>query len=202
MKAGLLRESDLPPRWTDSGASSSAGSDTAQIELAKTIPSCRGFAQTVERENRQPKSASNKFVDSTATATAQSEVSNDVVAWPTVADAKAAYGTYSAGVMKSCLDALFRKIVAQQAADSGLAITISVETLPVPAVGDAAIAYEAVVSLGSGSTSQQIGFVVQIVRVSRYTVSYNATLYKAAPTDFGKNLVVRSIARLEASPSS
>jgi hypothetical protein len=202
MKAGLLRASDLPAEWKDSGESSASGSDQTQIDVAKTIPSCRGFAQTVERENRQPKSSSNKFVDSTATPAGQSEVSNDVVAWPTVADAKAAYGVYSAGGMTSCLDALFRKIVAQQAADSGLRVTISVEKLPAPAVGDAAIAYEAVVSLTSGSTSRQLGFVIQIVRVSRFTVSYNATLYKDAPTGFGKNLVVRSIARLEAAPSS
>ena len=46
--------------------------------------------------------------------------------------------------------------------------------------------------------TRRLAFIIEIVRVGRYTVSYNATLYKAAPTDFGKNLVGRSIARLEA----
>jgi hypothetical protein len=202
MQAALLRQSDVPSTWTDSGASSAAGTDQAQIALAQSIPACRAFARTSQQENRQQKASSNKFVDSTASPNAQGQVSNDVVAWPTIAAAKSAYTVYSARGMKRCLDTLFRKLVLQQAAGSGLKVTISVENLPVPAVGDAAIGYEAVMSIATGPTTQQLGFIVQIVRVGRYTVSYNATLYKAAPTDFGKHLVARSIGRLEAVPSS
>ncbi len=141
-------------------------------------------------------------MDSTATASAQGRVSNDVVAWPSIAAAESAYGVYSASGMRSCLDSLFRKLVLQQAAGSGAQVTISVENLPVPAVGEAAIGYQAVVSIVAGSAPQQIGFVIQIVRVGRYTVAYNATQYKAAPTDFGKHLVDAFDARLEAVPSS
>jgi hypothetical protein len=203
MRAGLLGVGDLPSTWKDSGKSSAASaSDQTQLELAKTIPGCRDFAQTVGRENQQPKASSNTFVDAAASVTARGQVSNDVVAWPTVADAKTAFTVYSASNMKGCLDTLFRKIVSQQAAGTQLKVTTSVENLAVPSVGDAAIGYQAVVSLASSTTSQQIGFIIEIVRVGRYTVSYNATLYEAAPSGFGKNLVVRSIARLEAAPPS
>jgi hypothetical protein len=201
MKTALLRPGDLPSTWKNSGTSSASASDQAQIALAKTIPACRGFARTVRQENRQRKVSSNKFVDAAASRDAQGEVSNDVVAWPTIAAAKAAYGAYSAGVTRTCLETLFRKVISQQSAGSGLEIAVSVEKLPVPAVGDASIGYQAVVSSGAGSTRQELGLIVQIVRVGRYTVSYNATLYKAAPTDFGKHLVSRSIARLEVAPS-
>jgi len=202
MQAALLRQSDLPNTWTDSGASSAAAATEAQIALARSIPACRAFARTSQQENGRKKASSNKFVDSTAPPSAQGQVSNDVVAWPTIAAAKAAYSVYSAPGMRSCLDTLFRKLVLQQAAGSGLKVTISVENLPVPAVGDAAIGYEAVVLIGTVPTPQQLGFIVQIVRVGRYTVAYNGTLYKSAPADFGKHLVARSIARLEAVPSS
>ena len=202
LQAVLLRQSDLPSTWTDSGASSASPADQEQIAVAQSIPACRAFARTSELENQQIKAASNRFVDSTATTGAQGRVSNDVVAWPSIAAAKSAYGVYSAPGMRSCLDSLFRKLVLQQAAGSGAKVTISVENLAVPAVGDAAIGYQAVVSIVAGSAPQQIGFIIQIVRVGRYTVAYNATMYKAAPTDFGKHLVARSIARLEASPSS
>lgn len=202
MTSGLLRATDLPTTWKDSGKSSASATDAAEIALAKSIPACRDFARAVKRENGQTKMSSNKFVDSTASPSAQGEVSNDVVAWPTIADAKSAYAAYSAGVMKSCLQTLFRKILSQQGALKGLVPTISVENLPVPAVGDAVVGYQATVQLASGSKNVQVGFIVEIVRVSRYTVSYNATLYKSSPSGFGKNLVVRSIARLESAPSS
>lgn len=197
MRAALLRQGDLPSTWKNSGMSSASASDQAQIALAKTIPACRGFARTVQQENRQTKVSSNKFVDATASPGVRGEVSNDVVAWPTIAAAKAAYGAYSAGVMRTCLDTLFRKAILQQSAGSGVEVAVSVDKLPVTAAGDASVGYQAVVSIVGGPTRQQLGFIVQIVRVGRYTVSYNATLYKAAPTDFGKHLVSRSIARLE-----
>jgi hypothetical protein len=201
MKAALLRQSDVPNSWKDSGASSASATSRAQIALAKSIPFCRGFTRTAQQENRQVKLSSNKFVDATAAPDVQGEVSNDVVAWPTVAAAKAAYSTYSAAGMRACLDALFRKVISSQSAGTGLEVKVSVENLPVSAAGDASIGYEAVVSIVAGPTHQQLGFIVQIVRSGRYTVSYNATLYKAAPTDFGKHLVSRSIARLESVPS-
>ncbi len=198
MKSGLLRATDVPSAWRDSGTSSASASDQTQIELAKTIPQCRDFADTVTRERQLVKVSSNIFVDATAPPQTRGEVSNDVVAWPSVADAKAAYGVYSASTMKSCLSALFGKLVAQQAATSGVKATISVDDLLAPAVGDASIGYQAVASLTSAAVTQQIAFVIEIVRVNRYTVSYNATLYKAAPTEFGKNLIERSIARIKA----
>ena len=201
MKSGLLRASDLPRTWKDSGDPSVSGSSDAQIAMAKTIPACRQFADTVARENEQTKVSSNNFVDAVAAPAVQSQVSNEVVDWPSIADAKSAYGSYSATSMTSCLDVLFKKLVLQQAAGTGVTATVAVADLPVPAVGDAAVGYQAVVTL-TGATSRQIAFIVEIVRSGHYTVSYNATMYKAAPTDFGKNLVVRSIARLEAAPSS
>ncbi len=198
MQAALLRRSDLPSTWANSGASSASATNQAQIAMAKSIPACRAFARTSQQENSRPKTSSNKFVDATASPPSQGEVSNDVVEWPTIAAAKSAYAVYSAPGMRSCLDTLFRKLVLQQAAGSGLEVTIAVENLAVPAVGDAAVGYEAVVSITAGPTTQQLGFIVQIVRVGRYTVAYNGTLYKAAPADFGKHLVARSITRLEA----
>jgi hypothetical protein len=202
MQAALLRQSDLPSTWTNSGESSATATNQEQIAPARSIPACHAFARTSQQENRRRKVSSNKFVDSTAPPSAQGQISNEVVAWPTIAAAKTAYGVYSAPGMRTCLDTLFHKLVVQQAAGSGLKITVSVDGLPVSAVGDAAIGYQAVVSIATSPTPQQFGFIVQIVRVGRYTVSYNGTLYKAGPTDFGKHLVARSIARLEAVPSS
>ena len=203
MKSGLLRASDLPSTWRDSGTSSGRTSDQTQIELAKTIPLCRDFADDRDAgEASRPRCLRTPSWTRLPRPTARGEVSNDVVAWPGAADAKAAYDVYSASGMKSCLSALFGKLVAQQAAASGVKATVSVDDLLAPTVGDASIGYQAVASLTSQTESLQIAFVVEIVRVGRYTVSYNATLYKAAPSEFGKNLIERSIARLEAPPSS
>lgn len=66
MKSGLLRANDVPSAWRDSGTSSATASDQTQIELAKTIPQCRDFAETVTREKQQTKVSSNIFVDAAA----------------------------------------------------------------------------------------------------------------------------------------
>ena len=111
--------------------------------MARTIPACGDFADTVAREKRLPKVSSNTFVDGAASRAARGQVSNDAVAWRSVADARAAYGTYSAPGMKGCLGTLFRKLVVPQAAAGGIKATVSVNNLPVPAVGDEAIGYQA-----------------------------------------------------------
>ena len=95
MKSGLLRASDLPRTWKDSGEPSVSGSSDAQIAMAKTISACRDFADTVARENEQTKVSSNNFVDAAAAPAVQGQVSNEVVDWPSIADAKTAYRVYS-----------------------------------------------------------------------------------------------------------
>jgi hypothetical protein len=97
-------------------------------------------------------------------------------------------------------DKLLNDQVATLNAQGGPAATVSaqVERLGVPSAGDATTAYQITVSIDVAGTSKQVGFVVQIVRLNQYVVSYNATLYQAAPDKFGENLVDRSMARLQA----
>jgi hypothetical protein len=119
--------------------------------------------------------------------------------------AKTAYDAFAGSSTTTCLQRLFDKILQQQMAAGRTAgqptpkLDTSVQRLGVSAAGDATTAYEVVVTISVGTVSQQIGFVVRSGgRADRYVVSYTATLYHAAPDQFGENLVARSMGRFEA----
>jgi hypothetical protein len=103
---------------------------------------------------------------------------------------------------------VFDKILKEQVASINAkggpvaTVTAQVQRVGVPSAGDATTAYEIVVSIDVAGTQQQLGFVVQIVRLNQYVVSYNATAYQSLPDKFGENLVDRSMARFEAALSA
>ncbi len=155
-------------------------------------------------EKKHLQLSSPTFNDSTMPTDSASEASNQIVGYSSDAQAKAAYAVYASSETGTCLQKVFDKLLNDQVAslnaEGGPAATVSaqVQRLGVPSAGDATTAYEIVVSIDVAGTSKQIGFVVQIVRLNQYVVSYNATLYQAAPDKFGENLVDRSMARLQA----
>lgn len=207
MRAGLVRASDFPSDWRDTGKRPSSSSDKATQRVAKGIAECREFAKQAEISDRQTKVKSNEFENATEAAADPNQVStssNDVVAYASAAEAKTAYDAFAGSSTTTCLQRLFDKILQQQMAASATPgqptpnLETTVERLGVPAAGDATTAYQVVVSISVGGASQQLGLVVQLVRVERYVVNYTATLYQAAPDQFGENLVARSMGRFEA----
>ena len=190
--------------WAESSKPASSSSDAETKKLAQSIVSCRGFVAQSDLEKKHVKLSSATFNDSTMSTDSASEASNQVVGYASDAQAKAAYAVYAGSETGTCLQKVFDKLLNDQVASlnaqGGPAATVSaqVQRLGVPSAGDATTAYEIVVSIDVAGTSKQIGFVVQIVRLNQYVVSYNATLYQAAPDKFGENLVDRSMARLQA----
>lgn len=204
MTAVLLRASDLPNGWVESPKASSSN-EAETRKAAQGIPACSAFVAQADIEKRYTNLPSSTFADSAMSSDAASNVSNQVVGYPSEPQAKTAYGVYAGAQMSTCLQQIFDKLVKEQVtslnAQGGPAATVTAEVqrLGVPAAGDAATAYQVTVTIEVAGQTQQLGFVVQIVRVGQYIVSYNATLYQAAPDKFGENLVDRSIARIEAS---
>ena len=193
----LLRLSDLPAGWKDTGVSSAQTTDTKQLQAADAIPACQAFASQVRAEEQLPKVSSNTFQDAApVTAGTANEVSNDVVTWPSAAAASAAFAAYNSEATKTCLLGVFQKLLASSA-PVGTTVKISLQRLTVAPVGDAALAYAALLTITSGTTTQQAVFTIEVVRVGRYTVSYNGTLYQPAPALFAEHLVGRSVARLQ-----
>ena len=204
MAAVLLRSSDFPAGWAETSKPQSSSSDAETKKLAQTITVCRSFVVQADIEKKHVNLNSTTFADSAMPADTANEASNQVVGYGTEAQAKTAYAVFAGSATGTCLQQVFDKMLNDQVASlnaqGGPAATVSaqVQRLGVPSAGDATAAYQIVVSIDVAGTSQQIGFVVQIVRLNQYVVSYNATMYQAAPDKFGESLVDRSMARFEA----
>lgn len=208
MAAVLLRASDFPAGWAETSKAQSTASDAETKKLAQTITACRSFVVQADVEKKHVNRNSATFADSAMPADSANEASNQVVGYGTEEQAKTAYAVFAGSDTGTCLQQVFDKMLNQQVASlnaqGGPAATVSaqVQRLGVPSAGDATTAYQIVVSIDVAGTSQQIGFIVQIVRLNQYVVSYNATMYQAAPDKFGENLVDRSMARFEAALGS
>lgn len=204
MTAVLLRASDLPNGWVES-SKASPSNEAETRKAAQGIPECSALVAQADIEKQYTDLTSSTFTDSAMSSDSASNVSNDVVGYPSEAQAKTAYGVYAGAEMSTCLQQIFDKLVKEQVASlnaqggPAATVTAEVQRLGVPAAGDAASAYQITVTIEVAGQSQLLGFVVEIVRVGQYIVSYNATLYQAAPDKFGENLVDRSIARMKAS---
>ena len=207
MRAGLVRASDFPTGWRDTGKQSSSSGAKATKRVAQGIAECREFVKQSDLEDRRTKLESNEFENATEAAADPSRASissNDVVAYASAAEAKTAYDAFAGSPTTSCLQQLFDQLLQQQS-DANTTpgqptptLTTSVQRLGVPAAGDATTAYQVLVTIALDAASQQLAFVVQIVRIGQYIVNYTGTLYTAPPDQFGENLVARSIGRLEA----
>jgi hypothetical protein len=207
MRAGLVRASDFPSGWTDTGKVPSSSSAAATKRVAKGISECREFVKQADVEDRRTKVKSNEFenaAEAGATSGQASTTSNDVVAYASADEAKSAYDAFAGSPTTSCLKQLFDDLLQKELAANATpgqptpAVTSTVERLGVPAAGDATTGYQVTITIKLGTVSQQLGFVSQLVRLDRYIVSYTATLYQAAPDRFGENLVARSMGRFEA----
>ncbi|MGZ4734989.1 MAG: hypothetical protein ACXV8R_05245 [Acidimicrobiia bacterium] len=207
MRAGLVRASDYPTGWRDTGKPTSSSSDKATKRVAQRIPECREFVKQADLEDRQTKLKSNEFenaAEAAANPNQTSTSSNDIIGYASTAAAKTAYDTFAGSSMTSCLQQLFDQILKQQMDTSATAgqakptITTSAQRLGVPAAGDATTAYEIMVGIEVAGVNEQLALVVQIVRVGQYIVNYTGTLFQAPPAQFGENLVARSLGRFEA----
>jgi hypothetical protein len=204
MATVLLRSSDFPTGWAESSKPQATSNEAATKKVAKSITACRSFVVQSDLEKQHTKLSSLTFSDSAMPADAANEASNQVVGYSSEAQAKTAYAAFAGSQTGVCLQQVFDKLLNEQVASinakGGPTATVSAEVqrLGVPAAGDATTAYEIVVTIDVATTKQQLGFVAQIVRLNQYVVSYNATMYQAAPDKFGENLVDRSMARLEA----
>jgi hypothetical protein len=201
MATVLLRASDFPTGW----AESSKPQDDAQTKkAARSITACNAFAKQSDLEKQQAQLSSTTFSDSAMPADSANEASNQVVGYSSEAQAKSAYAVYAGSQTGTCLQQVFDKLLKEQVASINAeggptaTVTADVQRVGVPSAGDATTAYEVVVAIDVAGTKQQLGFVVQIVRLNQYVVSYNASMFQPAPDKFGENLVDRSMARLEA----
>lgn len=203
MATVLVRASDFPSGWAKSSKPQTTSNEAATEKVAQSITVCRAFVAQAAIEKKHTQLSSATFSDSAMPSDAANEASNQVVGYASDAQAKTAYAVYAASQTSSCLQQVFDKVLREQVASinagggPAATVTAEVQRLGVPAAGDATTAYEVVVTVGVSGTTQQLGFVVQIVRLGQYVVSYNATMYKAAPDKFGENLVDRSMARFE-----
>jgi hypothetical protein len=204
MAAVLLQVSDLPSGWAESSKPQSSSSDAATKKAAQSIPACRAFVAQADIEKKQTQLSSATFTDPAMPSDAANEASNQGVGYASEAQAKTAYAAYASSQTSVCLQQVFDNLVKEHVASINAGggppatVTAEVQILGVPAAGDATTAYEIVLTIDVAGTAQKIGFVVQIVRVGQYVISYNATMYQAAPDKFGQNLVDRSVVRFEA----
>lgn len=204
MTAALLRVSDLPNGWNES-SKPAVGNEAETGRAAQGISACNSFVAQTDIEKQRASLTSSTFSDGAMPSDVANNVSNQVVGYLSEAEAKTAYAAYAGAQTSTCLQQVFDKLLKEQVdslnAQGGPAATVSAEVqrLGVPAAGDATTAYEVTVTIDVAGQAQQLAFVVQIVRVGAYVVSYNATMYQAAPDHFGENLVARSIARIETS---
>jgi hypothetical protein len=207
MRAGTVRASDFPPGWRDTGRQPSSSSDAETERLAEQIPECREFLEQRDEEKGRPKAESNEFVNAAEAAVdpdQASTTSNEVVAFGSAAQAKAAYDAFAGSSTTACLQQLFDELLQREVAASlepgqpEPMVTSEVDRLGVPAAGDATTAYQVVVTVQDADETAQIGFIAQVVRLGRYIVDYTATLFSPPPEQFGENIVARSMARFEA----
>jgi hypothetical protein len=208
MATVLLRASDFPTGWVESSKPQSTSSDAATKKVAQSITACREFVAQADIEKRHVKLSSTTFTDSAMPADAANEASNQIVGYSSEAQAKTAYAAFASSQTGTCLQQVFDKMLKEQVASINAkggpvaTVTADVQRVGVPSAGDATTAYEIVVSIDVAGTQQQLGFIVQIVRLNQYVVSYNATAYQPLPDKFGENLVDRSMARFEAALSA
>jgi hypothetical protein len=201
MSTVLLRSSDLPTGWESNGVKSS--NDSTTRELAVKFPACKAYVAQADLEKSQLRASSQTYVDTSMSGSSQNDVSNSVVGYKTEDLAKSVYAVFASTDTETCLTKVFNEAMKQAAAQASKGgvtptITSDVQRISVPAVGDASSAYEVVVNVSAASVSQQIGFVIQLVRVGPYVVSYDASLYAPVAQGFAQDLVDRSISRLQA----
>ena len=148
-------------------------------------------------EDRRTKVQSHEFENAAEAAVDPDQAStssNEVVAYASNAESKTAYDGFAGSSTTSCLQRLFDQLLQQQLdanAEPGQltpTLTTSADRLGVPAAGDTTTAYEVVVTIELGAVNRQLAFVVQLVRVDRYIVSYSGTLLPAQPDQFGRTL--------------
>jgi hypothetical protein len=204
MATVLLRASDFPTGWAESSKPQATSDDAQTKKAARSITACNAFAKQSDLEKQQAQLSSTTFSDSAMPADSANEASNQVVGYSSEAQAKSAYAVYAGSQTGTCLQQVFDKLLKEQVASINAeggptaTVTADVQRVGVPSAGDATTAYEVVVAIDVAGTKQQLGFVVQIVRLNQYVVSYNASMFQPAPDKFGENLVDRSMARLEA----
>ncbi len=202
MKPALIRASDLPAGWQSSGSTSTSDAQTRAIAAA--IPACADFVKQSDLEKSELKMTSDTFKETTSAGSSQNEASNQIVGYKDASGASTAYDVFASGQTETCLSKVFDQVMAtaaQQAQQqSGVtpSVTSQVSRLSVPKAGDASTAYQVVVMVSAEGVSEQIQFVVELVKDGPYVVSYNATLYHPTPEHFGTDMVSGSIARLDA----
>ena len=202
MTSVMLRASDLPNGWTSTGKSNP--SDKATRAIASKIRVCQDFVAQSDLEKSQLKTSSADWRGPANSIGQRGSISNQVVGYASENLAKTAYGVFASDSTEACLNKTFEVALNQalgqigQPQGSNPSIKSNVTRLGVSPAGDATTAYQVSVTLQMSGQTENVGFLIQIVRLGPYVVTYNGTLYESAGEHFGRNLVDRSMARLEA----
>jgi hypothetical protein len=200
-RAGVLVKSDFPAGWTQRARAKTP--DDALDALAAKVVSCKPYLAFSKANRRNPRVNSPTFEQS------QSNVTNAVSVYTSVAKAVSAIATFSDPRMPDCLQKVVNAVYEQQfkkdkqTAAQVTSVTTSIAPVPEVRLGDQAVAYQGTVDIGlKDGTTQTIGLGFAKARVGKVVSGYAWS----SDTDISATLqpaIVTSVNRLrDAQPAS
>jgi hypothetical protein len=169
LKAGRLRQSDLPNGWLEKASKDKSSIDTD--ELMKDIPACSRTKKALKGEART-KSKSPGFEKG------DNEISNSVNAYGTLARAKSVMGVTRRRSLRTCFALLFEKEMKQVAAENDSSpveikdVDVSSGSIDVPKYGDGSSGVTFKVAIDAGITIN-LYYTLVFSRVGKYVAVYD-----------------------------
>jgi len=165
LNAALLRDDDLPPNWSDSPNTSSSSTPN----LSKFGNQCAQLQRAADRAQHHQvvhgKSSDFKQRDA-------GSISNGASVFRTAAEARSALTVLARPAVGPCLEKAITETVTKSAAAPGLKYSAVIAELALPPVGDAATAYELVVTGQGKGLAVKLSLDLQLVQVGRVGLTF------------------------------
>ena len=195
-RAGLLTGPDFPSGWAPKPGGASTTPSPLELGIVST-PACRSFKPLVANSKTGTHANSPDFTDGTTT------ISNDVVVYPTVANALKPIAAVKGPQLSTCFQRLFKAVVAAKLKSAGqlskvrnLAVVVQ-PTAPSVSVGDDQAAFGATVSFTILGARDAVYIEDLLVRVGRATSSISYENDSSPVTDTQPAAVTASVERLQ-----
>ena len=194
-EAGVLQLSDFPSGWKQRARGPEA--DAAVERQAAKVASCNAFSAFAAANRRNPRARSGNFDFG------QSNVTNNVSVYPTIAKARAAVTKFRNAKMSRCLEGLSTVVYRRELrartsiAEQLESVTTEIAREEGIRLGDDAVVYQGTVDVGlENGTTQTVGLGFVTVRVGTALAGYAYT----TDTDISAALqpaIVASVTRLQ-----
>ncbi len=190
-KAGVFVLADFPTGFA--AKASTPSSSSKNIKLAKGVRGCAPYISLQKLTDAQPQAKSKDFEDDSR------RVSNEVDVFKSVRAASGALALYAKPSMVSCLQALFKKQLAQDPSTKGklASVSVTLDRQDIAGLGDDSVVYEGTMVLtGTDGTTTQLGVGNAAVQVGRAVDDVTYLTTSAPLTEILTPAIDASVVRL------